>query len=107
MSDEVVHIIGQPVQVGPLRRQRCSWCGHLLHDDDLSAIAWTLNEDGSDPGPPPMWPVGELLAVVGDSGSFRAMRVVPIEEWPDAEQEPGERRLPDNCCALLDPEVTR
>lgn len=107
LSDEVVHIIGQDVQVGPLRRQRCAWCGQLLADDDLSRMAWQLNPDGTDPGPPGMWPVGELLAVTGDAGSFRAMRTVPLEEWPDSEEHPGRKRLPDNCCAMLDPAVTR
>lgn len=105
MSDEVVHIIGVDVLVGARRRQRCSWCGHLLVDDDLARMAWALNEDGTDPGPPPGWPVGDLVAVAGDAGSFRAMRVVPEDEWPES-AEPGHKRLPDNCCALLDPAVT-
>lgn len=135
MSGGVLHLVGLHVQVGPLRRQRCSWCGQLLVDDDLSRMAWTLHPctdcDGTgkvdpdkirsrksddcrtcngtgeiDPGPPGAWPVGAVVEVVGDMDDFRAMRVVPEDEWPESTEVPGERRLPDGCCALLDPAVT-
>lgn len=107
MSDqragEVLHIVGLDVQVGSIRRQRCSWCGALIQEDDLARMAWQLNPDGSDPGPPGCWPVGE---VVGISGGFpKVTRLVARDEWTMSEV-PGERRLPDGCCALLDPEVT-
>jgi len=104
MPDGVVHIIGMDVTVdGHLRRQRCAWCGQLLVNDDLSRMAWTLNEDGSDPGPPGPWPMGALVEIVGDSKpepgevlGFRGMRIVEVEDG----------KLPDNACARLDPEVT-
>lgn len=99
---EVVHIVGLGVQVGMVRRQRCSWCGALLQEDDFSRMAWTLNPDGTDPGPPGCWPVGELVAVDGP-----VTRVVPRDEWPDSATDPDEKRLPDRCCAMLDPAVTR
>lgn len=98
---DVLHIVGLDVQVGSARRQRCAWCGALLLDDDLTRMAWTLDPDGTDPGPPPVWPIGELIAVDGG-----VERVVPRDAWPDS-ATPGEKRLPDGCCALLDPEVTR
>lgn len=108
MSDdlEVMHIAGMDVQVGPLRRQRCAWCGQLLLDHDLTGMAWPLDEDGTDPGPPGFWPMGAVLAVVGELGSFRGVRVVDEEEWPESVDEPGHKRLPDGCCARLDPAVT-
>jgi len=101
----VVHIIGIDVTMdGHLRRQRCAWCGQLLVDEDLSRMSWTLNEDGTDPGPPGAWPVGELVEIVGDRRNepgevlgFRGMRV--LDPRPDV--------MPDNCCAWLDPEVTK
>ena len=110
MSDGVVHAIGMDVQFGYLRRQRCAWCGQLLVDEDLSRMSWPLNEDGSDPGTPGMWPAGDLVEVVGELGAGRMIRVVPEDEWPFS-QEPGApegaRTPPPNCCLHLDPEVTR
>jgi hypothetical protein len=73
----------------------------MIAEDDFSRMAWPLNPDGTDPGPPPPWPDGELMLV---DGHVRC--VVPREEWPDS-VEHGERRLPDGSCALLDNEVTR
>ena len=104
MADGVVHIVGMDVIVhGCHRRQRCSWCGQMLLDDDLSRMSWALNEDGSDPGPPGGWPMGELVEIVGDSKpepgealGFRGMRVIEVEDG----------KLPDNACAMLDPDVT-
>jgi len=114
MSDEVLHLVGVDVQVGSVRRQRCAWCGALLVEDDFSRMAWSLNEDGSDPGPPGPWPVFAVVAVTGAREvapgqvlGFRGMRVVPRDDWPDAEDEPGEKRLPDGSCALIDLDVTR
>jgi hypothetical protein len=66
-------------------------------------MAWSLNPDGSDPGPPGCWPVGEIVSM---GGTFpRVTRLVPRDEWPTSTAD-GEKRLPDGCCALLDPEVT-
>lgn len=98
MSDSVVHIVGIDVTMdGYHRRQRCAWCGALLADDDFSRMAWPLNEDGTDPGPPPPWGVGVLIEVAGEAGSFRFMGRV----------EPDDGKMPDNCCARLDPDITR
>jgi len=104
MSDHppTSHIVGPVIQLGPLRRQRCSWCGHLLADEDLTRMAWPLNPDGTDPGPPQMWPAGEVLAIDGP-----VRWIIQQESWPESIEAPGEKRLPDGCCALLDPEVTR
>lgn len=102
-----MHLVGIDMRIGPLRRQRCAWCGQLLVDEDLSKMSWMLNADGTDPGPPGMWPAGEVIEVIGDLGSGRFMRIVPESDWPDSVSDPGEKRLPDGCCALLDPAVTR
>lgn len=96
------HIVGMDVSIGPLRRQRCAWCGHLLVDEDLSRMSWPLNPDGTDPGPPGLWPIGAVLAVDGP-----VQYVVDEDDWPESEIYPGEKRLPDGCCARLDPYVTQ
>jgi hypothetical protein len=105
MSGAVLHLVGPAIAVGTIRRQRCMWCGALLQEDDLARMAWSLNEDGSDPGPPGAWPAGEVVSV--EDGNPRVMSVVPEDEWPDSAAAPGVKRLPDGCCALLDAEVTR
>ena len=61
-----VHIAGFPVKVGSEGRQLCAWCGLVLFDVDYSRIAWALNEDGSDPGPPQPWDVGALVRKEGN-----------------------------------------
>lgn len=96
------HIVGMDVSLGTLRRQRCAWCGHLLVDEDLARMSWALNSDGSDPGPPSVfWRMGAVVAIDG------AVRYIVDEaDWPESRAHPGEKRLPDGCCALLDPEVT-
>ena len=84
----LIHIAGTQVQVGPLLRQRCSWCGAVLCDYDLRNIAVL---EGQDPRPG-MWEAGELVQVDGHA-SF----VVPHEDGAE---------LPSESCALLDPAVT-
>lgn len=82
----VIHIVGVDVQVGDQLRQRCSWCGAVLIDYDLTRVA-TI--DGK---PPATFPVGELLAIEG------AMA------WT-VDHNAGDQ-LPDGCCGRLDHDVT-
>jgi len=84
----VVHIAGADVQVGPLLRQRCSRCGAVLVDYDLTRIAVP---EGQDPRPG-TWTPGELVEVDGGV-SF----TVPHVDGQD---------VPGNCCAALDPHIT-
>lgn len=100
----VVHIVGIDVMIDDChRRQRCGWCGALLADDDFSRMAWPLNEDGTNPGPPPPWPVGALLEVDGELGDFRMAGTVRAAPESGSDPEP----IPANCCARIDPDVTR
>lgn len=84
----LVHIAGNDVQIGNRLRQRCAWCGAVLVDYDLDRVAVP---EGQDPRPA-TWPVAELVAVDGPAS------------WV-VEHEDGQP-LPDNACAVLDPEVT-
>jgi hypothetical protein len=95
---EVVHIAGQTVTINDgdtgqprLFRQRCSWCGATLVDEDLTTIKML---DGGMPG---AFRAGALVATVGDIGSMRAQWLV----------EPADGKLPDRACAQLDPAATR
>lgn len=79
---ELVHIAGPAVQIGPLLRQRCAWCGAVLVDYDLTRVAV-----------PVTWAVGELVAVADYASWY-----VPLELGAE---------LPEGYCARLDPAVTR
>lgn len=94
MTDEaVVHIAGEVVTIGPQIRQRCSWCGAVLIDEDLSRIAVPIDQAGQ---PYPTWEVGRLIAVAG-GGGFRAIGVIEHEDGAP---------LPDNACGRLPHDVT-
>jgi hypothetical protein len=103
--DGVVHIVGPDTIVNGRRRQRCLWCGALLVDDNLAAMGWPLDEDGTDPGPPAPWKVGTFMEVLGEiaQGDY-SIRTTADDPGPD---ETGNTPLPDRCCAILDPEITR
>lgn len=109
MSDATIHIVGLDVTIegpeGPHRRQRCGWCGALIKDEPLGRMAWPLRPDGSDPGPPAPLEIGVLVAVQMFGDVARMVHVVTPDTWPGAAE--GKPRLPEGCCALLDPEVTR
>lgn len=98
MTDEIVHIAGNPVQVGTHLRQRCAWCGAVMIDQDLALTMVQIPEDGSEPASYPTWGVGELIARNGLDGSMVS------GSWV-VEHEAGQP-VPDGCCAKLGPEVT-
>lgn len=92
------HIAGITVSWdGRYLRQRCSWCGHVLLDYDLTKVAVMVPPDGSDPEPPATWPVG---AVIRTDGFMSSILVEPTEVAKLAEVAP-------DACVFLDPEITR
>lgn len=90
---EVVHIAGLPVTLhrpeGDYLRQRCTWCGALLIDYNLATVAVPAGQPG-----PGAWEPGKLVATI--AGNPKIQHLV---------DDDGER-LPDRCCARLDPEAT-
>jgi hypothetical protein len=58
----VIHFIGLEMHVKTRVRQRCSWCGEILEDVDLSLMMVPAGSDGLWKG----WEVGALLAVEGN-----------------------------------------
>lgn len=84
----ITHIAGAQVQVGSRLRQRCSWCGAVLCDYDLTRIAVPAGQDPT----PGMWETGRLVEVDGNAS------------WVVEHEEGAE--IPANACARLDDEVT-
>lgn len=100
MSDVLTHIAGLDVQVGQHLRQRCAWCGAVLIDADLTAVAVSIPEgktaeqaraDGDLNYP--TWKVGALVSRTDGGG-------VSYVEHSDGDQ------LPADACAWLPHEVT-
>lgn len=91
---EIVHIAGVDIQVGPHLRQRCSWCGAVLIDyENLDQIAVAITEEDPNPSTrPATWPTGKLVGVAGN-----AQWAVPHEDGDP---------IPATACARLDPAVT-
>lgn len=83
----VVHFAGLDVQIGPLLRQRCAWCGVILVDYDLTRVAVPEGQEGG----PATWPVSTLVL---RDGNLSAQ--VPHEDGTP---------LPDNTCDRLPPET--
>lgn len=86
----VVHIAAQPVQVGCRVRQRCAWCGALLEDHNVHAVAFETDDPNH--ARVPAWETGSLVLVDGNLSAH-----VPHVDGDD---------LPDNACGMLDPAVT-
>lgn len=85
-----IHIAGNVIVVGTHQRQRCSWCGALLDDHDLSRVMFPLST------PEAERTLGHWEGLVLVDGGMKC--TIPHEDGAE---------LPDGCCAKLDPEVTR
>lgn len=88
----LIHFAGEVLHVGPLMRQRCSWCGALLLEYDLTGIGFEVRAGRPTPTRPAMWQPGTFMLV--DGGMKAAV--------PPAENG----KLPAGTCAALDPAVT-
>jgi len=84
----VIHIAGAQVRIGTQLRQRCSWCGAVLCDYELTLIAVPEGQDSE----PAMWRTGDLVAVNGNAS------------WVVEHQDGAE--LPVGACGKLDHAVT-
>lgn len=92
MDGTIIHIAGLDVQVGAQLRQRCSWCGAVLLDYDLTRVA-SVVAPGEVWSGPSTWPVGALIETDGCMSSV-------------VEHDPDKDVLPDACCAKLPAELT-
>lgn len=85
----IIHIAGEPIQIGTHLRQRCGWCGATLLDYALDRIGVPAGQDPR----PGTWTTGALVAVDGNASY--------VVNHTDGDQ------LPAEACGTLDPEVTR
>lgn len=99
MSDagEIIHFAGQSMTFGTIRRQRCLWCGALIDEKDITAIA--ISDMGRDPGrqgKPLEWDeLPEYRGLVAISGTNpRILRSV---------DDPSDGQAPDQSCMMLLP----
>lgn len=75
------HIIGPDVFIGGRwLRQRCSWCGVVLLNDDLTQASAPPGMIGA----PPVFPVGEVVRVEGENPTtFSVLAHLSGENLPD------------------------
>lgn len=95
-NQEIVHWAAQWFRIGSQLRQRCGWCGAVLIDVDLSAIAMPIEQaekvdpdDGT--GGVGAWETGAFVA--HDGGAWWVV-------------DPSGEETPEACCTRLPHEVT-
>lgn len=76
----MIHFAGVDIQIGPLLRQRCSWCGEVLVEYNLLLTAVPEGQEGR----PGTWPISSLVMVDGGLSY--------VVEHTDGE------KLPENTC---------
>jgi hypothetical protein len=97
---ETVHIAGMAIDIGGrYLRQRCSWCGAVLIDYDLSMTA-SVVVGGEEPARPATWEVGSLVLVDGAMST-----TVDGEKLPPASCVT--RELDAYECAMMETEMDR
>lgn len=88
---EIIHFSGQTMRIGPLRRQRCLWCGGLIQEYDLRRISRVL-EPGEDPDAE--WEPGAYSGLVAVDGQ---------SSW--AVDDPEDGKVPARACSELLPDA--
>lgn len=83
-AENMIHIAGHPVRVGPVMKQRCAWCGYMIAEYDLRLIAVPNKDDGSPGDPPGSYPEGDLIRVSSTPG----MRSQIVVEHKDGDPLP-------------------
>lgn len=95
--ESVSHLAGGVIeynaQEGLVLRQRCSWCGAILIDENLDQISVPTGQEGEFP----TWGVGEFVRTYApDGGSGMWMSV----EWKHPDP------VPEDSCMRMPLEVT-
>jgi len=93
-----IHIAGLDVQVGPLVRQLCAWCGETIENRDLSKEKVAVQPGHPIPETRSGWPIGALIEITtSPTGGGRIVSIV--------DHDPAVK-LPIDCCAMDEPEAT-
>lgn len=102
MADEIIHFAGPVCTFGSISRQRCQWCGALIQERDLAAIA--MLEDDREPErrgkPIEVEEIGWWSGLVAVSGTNPVV-LLAVDELDD--QQAPER----SCMVVLPEEVGR
>ncbi len=76
----LTHIAGPAITISGYRRQRCSWCGTVIDEVDLTRVAVACEPD-EQAGTVPTWPEGQQVRTDGNvlvgSGDVVVQRVTP------------------------------
>lgn len=99
----VIHVAGVAMRVTDHIRQRCSWCGAVLIDVDITTIDRPAADVADlDPDDPfawyPVWETGRLVA--HDGAASYLVDDIPSPSNPDI---PG---IPPESCMALHPDLT-
>ena len=97
------HVAGPPMKCNERVRQRCSWCGAVLIDQDLTLVGMMLNEDGTVPAFP-VWGEGDYIRIDGGMRCVVDGAGVPVVD--DVESVVDPQDVPDDSCLRLDFDVT-
>ncbi|MDE2106996.1 MAG: hypothetical protein KGL39_57850 [Patescibacteria group bacterium] len=113
----MIHIAGPAITCSSHRRQRCSWCGTIIEDVDLSMIAMPIcgggktchrhaGHDGEHGERQEgdfalaVWPFEALLDIEGDNPKMTSLVKPELHE-------DGTVKIPSGSCMSLPPEVTQ
>lgn len=108
MNDEIIHLAGPVITFGSVSRQRCSWCGALIDEKDITNIAVLETDRASERRGEPLmpdelawWEVGGLVAVTGSNP--RMSYAVDAEESKNEFMPDGSptHTAPERCCMRL------
>lgn len=105
----LIHHVGSTLRIGPLIRERCSWCGALVYEIDVSKIAVPTStlESGQtveslfwdeDGRPKEHWRGLVWVAETGEHETLGVRALFAVDEQED---------VPEKSCMNLDPETTR
>lgn len=99
-DSEIIHFAGPVCTYGSVARQRCQWCGALIQERDIAAMA--VSEAGRESGrrgePLDFDEIGHWEGLVAVSGAYPRV-LWAVESEPS--EEDGYSRAPDRSCMRL------
>jgi hypothetical protein len=97
------HLAGPAITFNTYRRQRCSWCGTCLIDEDLARIMVPEGQGQAGPG---AWQFEALVRHDGPVWSVVTLAPDPCEDDTCGMPHPH-YTAPEDACMRLPPEITK